>query len=202
MADARPRPHAFALTRLSVAVFLGVWPFFFLSAFRPPVDFLPWAPIIAVAVVAALLGLWLVRFILRRRRAKRRLSDSPLHRLHGWVESVDEVDFFEPPGVEDYPLWRGTVADRLMRLIGRPLGKRAEDRISDAVLTFGLAAFAILATATFAPSFAESTWNAAFAVTGVTVWSAIPVLGGIFAVLQLRQWAARTLARIERPQTT
>ena len=130
MADARPRPHAFALTRLSVAVFLGVWPFFFLSAFRPPVDFLPWAPIIAVAVVAALLGLWLVRFILRRRRAKRRLSDSPLHRLHGWVESVDEVDFFEPPGVEDYPLWRGTVADRLMRLIGRPLGKRAEDRIS------------------------------------------------------------------------
>ena len=202
MADARPRPHAFALTRLSVAVFLGVWPFFFLSAFRPPVDFLPWAPIIAVAVVAALLGLWLVRFILRRRRAKRRLSDSPLHRLYGWVESVDEVDFFEPPGVEDYPLWRGTVADRLMRLIGRPLGKRAEDRISDAVLTFGLAAFAILATATFAPSFAESTWNAAFAVTGVTVWSAIPVLGGIFAVLQLRQWAARTLARIERPQTT
>ena len=202
MADVRARPHAFALTRLSVAVFLGVWPFFFLSAFRPPVDFLPWAPIIAVAVVAALLGLWLVRFILRRRRAKRRLSDSPLHRLHGWVESVDEVDFFEPPGVEDYPLWRGTVADRLMRLIGRPLGKRAEDRISDAVLTFGLAAFAILATATFAPSFAESTWNAAFAVTGVTVWSAIPVLGGIFAVLQLRQWAARTLARIERPQTT
>ena len=202
MADVRARPHAFALTRLSVAVFLGVWPFFFLSAFRPPVDFLPWAPIIAVAVVAALLGLWLVRFILRRRRAKRRLSDSPLHRLYGWVESVDEVDFFEPPGVEDYPLWRGTVADRLMRLIGRPLGKRAEDRISDAVLTFGLAAFAILATATFAPSFAESTWNAAFAVTGVTVWSAIPVLGGIFAVLQLRQWAARTLARIERPQTT
>ena len=202
MADARAHPHAFALMRLFIATTLGAWPFFFLPAIRFETDVTRWAPVAAIAFVAALVGLWLFRFVLRRRRAQRRLSDSPLHRLHGWVESVDEVDFFEPPGVEDYSLWRGTVVDRLMRLIGRPLGKRAEDRISDAFLTFILAAFAILTTATFAPSFAETTWNAAFAVTGVTLWSAIPVVGGIFAVLQLRQWAARTLRQIERLQKT
>lgn len=197
MADARSRPHAFALTRLLITTAIGASPFFFLPAIHPRADLGSWVPVAVIVLVAALVGLWLLRFVLRRIRARRRLSDSPLHRLHGWVESVDEVDFFEPPGVEDYPLWRGTVVDRLMRLIGRPLGARGEDRISDAFLPFVLLAFAILATATFAPSFAETTWNAAFAVTGVTLWSAIPVLGGIFAALQLRQWAARTLARVQ-----
>lgn len=202
MLEVRARPHAFALTRLLLATALGAWPFFFLPAIRPETDSPPWAPVAAVGVVAALVGLWLLRFVLRRIRARGRLSDSPLHRLHGWVESVDEVDFFEPPGVEDYPLWRGTVVDRVMHLIGRPFGKRAEDRISDAFLIFGLAAFAILGTAAFAPAFAETTWNAAFAVTGVTLWSAISVLGGFFAVLHLRQWAARTLAGIQRREAT
>ena len=197
MADARSYPHAFALTRLLITTALGVWSFFFLPAIHPRADLDSWVPVAVIVLVAALVGLWLLRFVLRRIRARRRLSDSPLHRLHGWVESVDEVDFLEPPGVEDYPLWRGTVVDRLMRLIGRPLGARGEDRISDAFLPFVLLAFAILATATFAPAFAETTWNAAFAVTGVTLWSAIPVLGGIFAALQLRQWAARTLARVQ-----
>ena len=197
MADARSYPHAFALTRLLITIAIGVWPFFFLPAIHPRADLDSWVPVAVIVLVAALVGLWLLRFVLRRIRARRRLSDSPLHRLHGWVESVDEVDFFEPPGAEDYPLWRGTVVDRLMRLIGRPLGARGEDRISDAFLPFVLLAFAILATATFAPAFAETTWNAAFAVTGVTLWSAIPVLGGIFAALQLRQWAARTLARVQ-----
>ncbi|MBG7615999.1 hypothetical protein IWC96_12040 [Brevundimonas sp. BAL450] len=200
MADARSYPHAFALTRLLITIAIGVWPFFFLPAIHPRADLDSWVPVAVIVLVAALVGLWLLRFVLRRIRARRRLSDSPLHRLHGWVESVDEVDFLEPPGVEDYPLWRGTVVDRLMRLIGRPLGARGEDRISDAFLPFVLLAFAILATATFAPAFAETTWNAAFAVTGVTLWSAIPVLGGVFAALQLRQWAARTLRQIERPE--
>ena len=197
MADTGSRPHAFALTRLSITTALGAWPFFFLPAIRPETDFIPWAPVAAVAFVTALVGLWLFRFVLRRRQARRRLSESPLHRLHGWVESVDEVDFFGRPGAEDYPLWRGTVTDRLMRLIGRPFGERAENRLRDVSLTFTLAAFTILGTATVAPSFAENTWNPAFAITGLTLWSAIPVLGVIFAVLHLRQWAARTLSQIE-----
>lgn len=200
MADVSARSHAFALTRLLITTAIGVAPFFLLPSIHTRADLTPWVPATVITVAAVLVGLWLLRFVLRRIRARRRLSDSPLHRLHGWVESVDEVNFFEPPGVEDYPLWRGTFVDRLMRLIGRPLGKHAQDLFSGAGLTFLLAAFAILATATFAPSFAETTWNAAFAVTGVTLWSAIPVLGGIFAALQLRQWAARTLSQIERPE--
>lgn len=200
MADVHARPHAFALTRLLITTAIGAWPFFFLPAIRPETDFIPWAPVAAVGFVVAVVGLWLLRFVLRRRHARRRLSDSPLHRLHGWVEPVDEVDVFGRPGAEDYPLWRGTVTDRLMRLIGRPLGERSENRFRYAFLAFMLAAFAIVGIATFAPSFAETTWNTAFAVTGVTLWSAIPVLGVIFAALDLRDWAARTLSQIERPE--
>ena len=116
--------------------------------------------------------------------------------------AVDEVDFFEAPGVQDYPLWRGTVADRLMRLIGRPLGKRAEALLGVAFLTYVIAAFVILLTGFLAPSFAEITWNVAFAEMGVTLWSTIPVLGWIMAALDLRRWAARTFRQIEQPQTT
>ena len=164
--------------------------------FAYPETTLSWVTVIVIIFTICLFSAWIIRFVARRFAVRKAPRSSPLDRLQGWEESPGQIQFFDLPGADFYPLWSGSFADGLMRRLGKPLGKHGE-RLIDLATSLSAIAFIVTHLMAIIPGLRRAFDQHVLSTVGLPLWAALLAAVLTYAAMDIRRWARRTRQAIE-----